>query len=68
MCFLSKCWGGRATDTEITENSNLIDKLLPGDVILADRGFLVNDYCGMAIAKIKVPHLREEKSSYKRLM
>uniref|UniRef100_UPI00358E3B3F uncharacterized protein n=1 Tax=Myxine glutinosa TaxID=7769 RepID=UPI00358E3B3F len=55
ICFLSKCWGGRATDTEITENSDLMNKLMPGDLVLADRGFFVDEYCGMAIAEVKVP-------------
>uniref|UniRef100_UPI00358FD37A potassium voltage-gated channel subfamily V member 2 n=1 Tax=Myxine glutinosa TaxID=7769 RepID=UPI00358FD37A len=53
ICFLSKCWGGRATDTEITENSDLMNKLMPGDLVLADRGFFVDEYCGMAMAEVK---------------
>ena len=55
ICFLSNCWGGRASDTNITQNSGLVDKLLPGDLVIGDRGFFVNDYCGMAMAEVKVP-------------
>ncbi len=39
--FLSKAWGGRASDIKIVRGSGFIDTKyhLPGDQILADRGF-----------------------------
>lgn len=37
--FISKGWGGRISDKRITENCGFLDKLLPGDLVLADRGF-----------------------------
>ena len=39
VSFLSKVYGGRASDKEITENCGIFDHLLPGDQVLADRGF-----------------------------
>ncbi|XP_072176348.1 uncharacterized protein [Diadema setosum] len=67
VCFVSRCWGGRATDTEITQNSNLIDRLTPGDLILADRGFFVNEYCGMAMAEVKVPPFTRGKKQLEKV-
>jgi hypothetical protein len=39
VSFLSKVYGGRASDKEITENCGIFAHLLPGDQVLADRGF-----------------------------
>ena len=38
----SKGWGGRVSDVHLTENCALHSKLLPGDVILADCGFTID--------------------------
>ena len=38
VTFLSKCWGGRATDKCITMTGGFLTLLEPGDTILADRG------------------------------
>lgn len=40
MC-VSKLFGGRASDTFITKNSSLIGNQIPGDQVLADRGFTI---------------------------
>lgn len=32
VAFISKGWGGRASDKHITENCGLLYKLLPGDM------------------------------------
>ena len=43
VAFISQGWGGRTSDVYLTENSGLLQKLLPGDLILADRGFTIED-------------------------
>lgn len=55
ISFISKGWGGRDSDKHITENCGLLNKLLPGDIVLADRGFDIKDSVGMMCAEVKVP-------------
>lgn len=42
VSFLSSGWGGRVSDKEITNNCGFLDKVLHGDLILADRGFTID--------------------------
>ena len=37
VCFISEGWGGRVSDKHLTENCGLLDHLVPGDTILADK-------------------------------
>uniref|UniRef100_A0A3B5MJP5 THAP-type domain-containing protein n=1 Tax=Xiphophorus couchianus TaxID=32473 RepID=A0A3B5MJP5_9TELE len=42
-------------DKHITENCGLLSNVLPGDVVLADRGFDIKDSVGMMCAEVKMP-------------
>ena len=53
--FVSNSWGGRVSDKHLTMNSGLLQKLLPGDVVLADRGFDVGEVVAMAQASLHMP-------------
>ena len=62
VSFVSNCWGGRVSDKHLTENSGLLQKLLPGDVVLADRGFDIAESVGTVQAKLHIPAFTKGKS------
>ncbi len=39
ITFISKAFGGRATDIELTAKSGILDLIQAGDTVLADKGF-----------------------------
>lgn len=55
ISFLSKCWGGRATDKCIVQNSGFLDLVEYGDLILADRGFDIYEDLGLYGARLEIP-------------
>ena len=67
VSFISKGWGGRVSDVHLTENCGLLSKLLPGDVILADRGFTIEKAAGMYCAEVKVPPFTRGKKQLSKL-
>ena len=64
ISFLSRCAGGRISDKVIVEHSN---HLIPGDVILADRGFMCNDYAQMVLAEVKTPPFTKGKKQLEKV-
>ena len=55
ISFISQAWGGRASDKYITENCGILSKLQPGDIILADHGFDVNESAALFCGEVKIP-------------
>ena len=55
VSFISRSWGGRTTDKHIAENCGLLEKLIPGDIVLADRGFNISESVGLMCAEVKIP-------------
>nr|CAH7723789.1 unnamed protein product [Callosobruchus chinensis] len=62
ICYISDAWGGRASDKQIVEGSHFCNKIKPGDIVLADRGFLIRDILGMFRAKLVIPAFTKGKS------
>ena len=57
-----KLGGGRTSDKFLTENCGFLDKLLPGDMVMADRGFTVSESVGLKQAKLIIPAFTKGKS------
>ena len=55
ISFLSVCWGGRASDKEITQRSGFFEKLEAGDLVMADRGFLIEEDLAVHGASLVMP-------------
>ena len=62
ISFISNSWGGRTSDKHITEQSGFLNNLLPGDLVLADRGFDIAASVGTLCAQVKVPAFTKGKS------
>ena len=62
VSFISKAWGGRTSDKYLTEHCGILRHLLPGDVVLADRGFDISDSVGIYQATLKIPAFTRGKS------
>ena len=55
ISFVSKAWGGRTPDKYLTDNCGILDKLLPGDLVLADRGFTIQGSLMFRHAQLAIP-------------
>lgn len=45
ISYCSKVYGGKSSDKDIFLQSGLLDKVTPGDAIMVDKGFLINQEC-----------------------
>lgn len=55
ICFISEWWGGRTSDNNITASSSFLKNFHPGDVVMADRGFLIREFVELFGATVKTP-------------
>ena len=61
VSFISEGWG-RVSDKHLTLHSGILKKLLPGDTVLADRGFDIQESVGLLWATLKMPTFTKGKS------
>lgn len=62
MIFVSKCWGGQASDKLITTKGGFLDNIMHGDVVLADRDFNITEDLGLRGATLVIPAFTKGKS------
>ncbi|WAR23885.1 hypothetical protein MAR_037554 [Mya arenaria] len=62
ISYISNAWGGRTTDKHITEHSGFLDNIIPGDLVMADRGFDIAASVGTLCAQVKIPAFTKGKS------
>ena len=62
ICFLSDAWGGRVSDNQLTKESGFIELLNPNDIVLADRGFTLDNLFNAHGVKLVVPAFTKGKS------
>ena len=64
--FVSDAFEGNISDKEIVKQSGFLDYLEKGDVVLADRGFLIEDLCLEKGAKLVIPPFLKNRSKFTR--
>lgn len=62
ISFISNSWGGRVSDKYITEQCGILNKLLLGDIVLADRGFDIADSVAIQQACLHIPAFTKGKA------
>ena len=62
VIFISKCWGGRASDKHITSQCGFLDLLINGDMVMADRGFDITEDLALRGTSLCIPPFTKGKS------
>ena len=62
ISFVSDCYERSISDKKLVEVSGLLDKLEPGDEIMADKGFLIQDMLAPLGVRLNVPPRLKSKS------
>ena len=66
ITFISKAWGGRASDKVITQQCGFLNYLEYGDEVLADHGFNIADEVAQVCARLEIPSFNKGKTQLSR--
>ena len=61
ITYVSEAWGGRTSDKYLTENCGFLEYLIPGNMVMADRGFTISESVGLKHAKLMIPAFTKGK-------
>lgn len=62
IMYISQCYGGRASDNYITKDCGFLEYLLPGDEVMADRGFTIGEDLFARRVKLNIPPFMKGKA------
>ncbi|XP_065905880.1 uncharacterized protein [Dysidea avara] len=62
ISFVSKCYEGSISDRKLVEVSGLLEKLEPGDQIMADKGFQIQDLLAPLGVQLTIPPFLASKA------
>ena len=55
ICFSSAFWSGSVSDNNIVKKSGFLEYLLPGDAVIADKGFGIRGDLALKGCKLHIP-------------
>ena len=61
ISYFSQAWGGQTPDKFLTVNCGILNKLLPGGLVLADRGFTIAESVMFQQARLAIPSFTKGK-------
>ncbi|PFX14044.1 hypothetical protein AWC38_SpisGene21831 [Stylophora pistillata] len=64
ISFVSTLYGGSISDKEITQRSVLLEKLQPGDAIMADRGFNIQEMFASKCVRVNVLPIMNDSGQF----